>query len=141
MLLSISVCPKVWDDIKFLRKKTRNKELEAAFPENEQNDDEGRISSIPVLKVITTYIIQTNGTSFDQSDKYDRQPFLTQGWTIFKLRYAFDNKGSSHGLRIIYCRNGDNFLLVYLNLKTYCADERTLEKEFLKRISDYLCPF
>ena len=141
MFLPINVCPKVWDDIKFLRKKTHNKELETTFPEDEQNNDEERINSIPVLKVITTYIIQTNNTLFDRSDKYDRQPFLTQGWTIFKLRYAFDNKGSSHGLRIIYCRNGDNFLLVYLNLKTYCVDERALEKEFLKRISDYLCPF
>lgn len=141
MLLPINICPKVWEDIKFLRKKTHSKELEAAFPEEEQNNDEERINSIPVLKVITTYIIQTNNTTFDRSVKYDRQPFLTQGWTIFKLRYAFDNKGSSSGFRIIYCRNGNNFLLVYLNLKTYCANERALEKELMKRISAYLYPF
>lgn len=141
MLPPINICPKVWKDIKFLRKKTHNKELEAAFPEDELSNGGERVSSIPVLKVITTYIIQTNGTSVDRSEKYDKQPFLTQGWTIFKLRYAFDNKGTSRGLRVIYCRNGDNFLLVYLNLKVYCTDERALEKEFVKRISDYLCPF
>lgn len=139
MFPQVNICPKLWEDVKFLRKKTHNKELKANFPEDEQSTDEVRVVSIPLIKVIITYMVQTSGTMNDRSDKYDRQPFLSKGWTIYKLRYAFDNRGASHGLRIIYCKNEDNYLLVYINLKTYCVDERALEKEFIKRINEYLC--
>lgn len=57
MFPQINICPKIWEDIKFLRKKTHNKELEAAFPEDELSNDGERINSVPVLKVITTYIV------------------------------------------------------------------------------------
>lgn len=140
MLPQINVCPKLWDDIKFLRKKTHNKELESTFHEDEESTDGVKVYAIPILKAIANYILQANGTEMDNlSNKYDRQPFLTNGWTIFKMRYAFDNRGTSSGLRIFYCRSGDNFLLVFVNLKTYCADERALEKEVMARITQFLC--
>ncbi len=139
MSLQINVCPKLWDDIKFLRKKTHRIELENTFPIEDQMPDSQIIDSIPQLKAMTTYITQTNGTNDDTSEKLDRQPYLSDGWTIFKQRYAFNNQGASKGLRIIYCRNGENYLIVYINLKPYCSNERALEKEVIQRISDYLC--
>lgn len=135
----IDTCPKFWNDIKSLKKKTHNKNLESNFIEQEPSSDGEIINSIPLLKAITNYIVQTNNTPIDTlSNKYARQPFLSNGWTIFKMRYAFDNRGQSNGLRIIYCRFENNFLLVYINLKCYCTNERNLEKEFMKRIKLYL---
>jgi len=135
---NFNVCPEFWKDIKFLRKKTKNRNLLSDLDDFENHPDENKIASIPIIKAIAIYIEQTSETVNDTSDPYDRQPFLGIGWKIYKLKYAFDKRGKSKGLRIIFCKKGEGFLLVYINQKCYCSDERSLEKEFLRRIKTYL---
>lgn len=131
----VIVLDRFWDDVGFLYKKTKSKLLVASFSTDNHSDDYDRLTNIPLLKVITTYITQTEDKL---SDKLGKQPFLGKGWVIYKVRYAFDGKGKSSGLRIIYCRTKGKLLMIYINLKTYCADERELEKEVISRMSKFL---
>ena len=131
----IIVLDRFWDDLDFLYKKTKSKLLLPNFSTENHPDDYERLANIPLLKAITTYVIQTEDKL---SDKLGRQPFLDKGWVTYKIRYAFDGKGKSGGLRVIYCRTNGKLLMVYINLKTYCADERELEKEVISRITDFL---
>jgi len=141
MPLQLNTTPDFWKDIKFLQKHTKKKELKPYFNDGEFNnlDDAGKISCIPYINAIKNYI-ENSLTNLDGiSDKYDRQPFLTYGWTIRKLRYAIDsNQGKSKGARLIFCINSNNLLFVYINIKKFCADERKLENEFMTRIKNYI---
>ena len=140
MPLSLYVCPNFWKEVDFLFKKTKNRLLVPEFELLEDSSSLNRIEATPILKVITTFILQTSGTQNDQATKVDKQPFLDKGWVIYKLRYAFDRNGKSSGLRIIFCKSEatSDFLLVYMNLKVYCTDEKELEEESIARISEYL---
>jgi hypothetical protein len=137
---SLYICPNFWKEVDFLLKKTKNRLLVPEFELSEDSNSLDRIEATPILKVITTFILQTSGTQNDQATKVDKQPFLDKGWVIYKLRYAFDRNGKSSGLRIIFCKSetSSNILLVYMNLKAYCTDEKDLEKESIERISEYL---
>ena len=140
MPLSLYVCPNFWKEVDFLLKKTKNRLLVPEFELLEDSNSLSRVEATPILKAITTFISQTSGTQNDQATKVDKQPFLDKGWVIYKLRYAFDRNGKSSGLRIIFCKSEStsNLLLVYMNLKIYCTDERELEEESIGRISEYL---
>lgn len=137
---SLYVCPNFWKEVDFLLKKTKNRLLVPEFELSEDSNSLNRIEATPILKVIITFILQTSGTQNDPATKVDKQPFLDKGWVIYKLRYAFDRNGKSSGLRIIFCKSEtpSNILLVYMNLKVYCTDERELEEESIGRISEYL---
>ncbi len=140
MPLNLYVCPNFWKEVDFLFKKTKNRLLIPEFELPEDSNSPSRIEATPILKAITTFILQTSGTQNDQATKVDKQPFLDKGWVIYKLRYAFDRNGKSSGLRIIFCKSeiNSNLLLVYMNLKAHCANERELEEESIRRISEYL---
>ncbi len=142
---SFSVCPEFWADIKILRKKTKSVLLKSFYDGDDFNllFDSEKLESIKLLKAIKTYIknlIASNSMEEYRNDcrKYDRQPYLTQGWVIYKLRYAFDNKGKSGGLRIILCINGKSILFVYISRKADCTDEVKMEKTFLSRIQSFI---
>lgn len=137
----VNACPKFWRDIKELQKQYKRKEF---FPNTDspifdEFDDDSKIKTIPYSLAILNMIINCFPNFLDNvSDKYDRQPFLLHGWVIRKMRYAIDNRGKSHGVRIIYCTNGIELLLVLIAHKNKCENERDLEGEFLRRIRDYL---
>lgn len=137
---SLFVCPNFWKEVDFLFKKTKDRSLAPEFELLEDSNSLNRIEATPRLRAITTFILQTSGTQNDKATKVNKQPFLDKGWVIYKLRYAFDRNGTSGGLRIIFCKSetNQNFLLVYMNLKAHCADERKLEEKSIGRISEYL---
>jgi hypothetical protein len=141
----VSVCPEFWADLKSLRKKTKSPLLKSFYDTDdfESLEDEEKLESIKLLKAIKTYaknILSINSLEEFRNDfrKYDRQPYLSQGWIIYKLRYAFDGKGKSGGLRIILCTNGNSILFVYISRKMDCADENQLEKAFMGRIQQFI---
>lgn len=142
MPLQLNTTPDFWKDIKQLHKHTKNKEFKPIFDDGEFDDldDEGKLDCVPLVKSIKNYVLNSITMLDGISDKYGRQPFLTNGWTIRKLRYAIDNQGKSKGLRIIFCISETNILFVYANIKKFCADERKLEIEFMSRIKNYLIP-
>lgn len=142
MQLQINAVPNFWKDVKSLYKHLKRKEFTPVFDGNDfyDLDDERRANSIPYIKALTTSIINCYPNIDSTCDKYDRQPFLTNGWTIWKFRYALDNTGKSNGTRLIFCINTNNILLVYINTKSRCSNERELEREFMPRIKEYILP-
>ena len=138
---NFNVHPKVWKDWKAISKHHKGKEFQLFLPENIDGiSDEIKIDSIPQLKAIKISIVNSYRASMldSISTPYDRQPFLSKSWKIYKMRWGVDNKGKSHGLRIIFCCNNENILLAFIATKNDCAVETKLEKEFLSRIQDYI---
>lgn len=141
---NFNVHPKVWKDWKIIAKHHKSKEFQS-FLSGELGgiSDDIRLDSIPQLKAIRNSI--TNATAILQlesiANPYDRQPFLSLGWKVYKMRWGIDNKGKSSGLRIIFCTNKENILLIFIATKNDCATETKLEKEFFARIKDYLSWF
>jgi len=141
---SVNVCDGFWNDWKKVCKKHKGSEMKSFFDNDKFNSDELeddlKIESIPLLKSIRNYILNSTSQGIiDQiSDKYDRQPFLTIGWEIRKMRWAMDNGGKRGGLRIIFCLNTNHLILAFIATKNNCDDERQLEKVFMKRIKLFL---
>jgi len=138
---NFTVHPKVWKDWKIIAKHHKAKEFQIFLPDDHSGiTDEIKIDSTPQLKAIRNSI--TNATASLQlesiANPYDRQPFLSLGWKVYKMRWGIDNKGKSSGLRIIFCTNKENILLIFIATKNDCATETKLEKEFLSRIKTYL---
>lgn len=140
--LQFSTCPDFWKDIKFLYKHTKKKELKPIFEDETFSDldDESKIDCIPYIKSIKYYILNSYPNLDGISDIYQKQPFLAKGWQIRKLRYAIDNRGKSHGIRLIFCINQEFVIFTYINLKNYCTNERELEATFMQRLVNYLTP-
>lgn len=140
----ISVLYSFWKDWKQVCKKHKGNEFSSIYtPEElESLSDESKLESIQFLNAFKNIII--NSVNEDYLDgisvAYDRQPFITLGWTIRKQRLATDTSGKSSGLRSIYCINGDHILFVFIATKADCADERKLEKIFMQRIKEFLNP-
>ena len=137
----ISVCPKFWRDWKNICKKHKGKELISWYSPSEFAllDDESKIDSIVMLKSIKNMVTNAIGDGLINihASLYDRQTFLSLGWTIYKMRWAIDNKGKRSGLRIIFCANEGHVLFAFIATKNDCDDERQLESEFLRRIKEY----
>lgn len=137
---SVSVHPNFWKDWKIIRKRFKGKEYVSLLTETNGYDDESLMDLIPHLKSIKNIVVNAladniiDGVSYN----YDRQPYLSLGWNIRKMRYAVDNRGKSGGLRIIFCTNSTNIIFVFIATKRDCADEVRLEKVFMPRIKDYL---
>lgn len=144
MAIKISSCPEFWKDIKHLFKVFKSQQYCPTVEEEtfKQLDTHAKVEAIPTARVIATAIVNAaKGRLLDSiADKYDVQPFLTEGWEIRKMRFAIDNKGKQGGLRIIFCldQNLENLILVLIKRKADCANEKELRKDFLKRISQFL---
>lgn len=138
----ISILPEFWKDWKQVCKKHRGKEFSSIYsPEELQSlNDETKIESIEVLNAFKNIIINSiEENCLDGiSSLYDKQPFLSSGWTIRKQRLATDTSGKSSGLRSIYCINETHILFVFIATKADCANERKLEKVFMQRIKQFL---
>jgi len=138
----ISVLPGFWKDWKQVCKKHKGKEFSSLYSPDELQmlSDEVKIESIGILNALKNNIINSieENCLDGQSSPYDRQPFLYQGWTIRKKRWATDTSGKSGGLRIIFCMNEPHLLFVFIATKGDCVDERKLEKVFMQRIKEYL---
>lgn len=140
--LRISVLPHFWRDWKHVCKKHRSKEFYSIYSAEEFDlcVDETKFESIGILNAIKNSIINSIDERYldSQSPQYDRQPFLSQGWTVHKKRWATDTSGKSGGLRCIFCLNSNHLLFVFIATKADCANERLLEKVFMKRMQEYL---
>ena len=144
MQIRISSCPDFWKDVAHLGKITKSP-LYSPTVEIEtfkQLDTHARVETIPLVRVIATAIVNsTKDKLLDSiSTKYGKQPYLTFGWEVWKMRFATDNSGKSKGLRIIFCVDGEreNVLLVLVKRKIDCANERDLQHEIFHRISSFL---
>ena len=131
----VNVCPKFWKDVKKLPCCEFNYDLTKG--EFAKLDDSAKIEAIPILQSIVNLI--QNDKHKQHSDKYGKQPFLRQGWIIRKMRWAIGNKGKREGLRVLFCFNDNEILMVLVALKKDCAKEEDLEKEIMARIKDYIC--
>lgn len=137
--ISVNVHPQFWRDWKTIKKRFKASPFQPIVDDVDSYNDEERFDLTPHLKAIKNTVVNSlNDTLIDSvAPKYKRQPFLASGWVIRKMRYAVDNRGKSSGLRIIVCVNNLNLLFIFVATKNDCADERKLEKTFLKRIREY----
>lgn len=142
MPLSINACPEFWKDVKELRKKLSPQLVECAVDSDafHEADDAVKTASIPVVDKITNFIINSHdeGLIESQTIKNGTQPFLAQGWTLRKLRYAVDNKGKSGGLRVMFCLDGNALVLIYVAKKKDGENEVAVQKETISRFKGYI---
>lgn len=134
----VNVCPQFWKDLRKIKSPLASFILSSEDPDSLNDYDKLQLCqlSASVTDLITNAI---NDKLIDfHSKKYDRQPFIQNGWEIRKMRFAIDNTGKSGGLRIIFCIGGDCILLVLIKHKRECANENNLEKDILSRIKDYI---
>ncbi|MFH1280587.1 MAG: hypothetical protein ABII08_03165, partial [Candidatus Beckwithbacteria bacterium] len=127
-------------DWKAVKKRNKSAPFKELLSDINGYSDEERLDLTPHLKAIKNIIVNAliEGVIDNKAPKYDRQPFLTTGWDVRKMRHAINNKGKSNGLRIIFCVNEKHILFVLIATKNDCADERKLEKVFLQRIIEYI---
>ena len=137
---SINVHPQFWKDWKIVKKRFKSTPFKPILSDVNNYNDEEKLELTPHLKVIKNTVLNamTEGIIDLIAPKYDRQPFLSSGWVIRKMRYAVDNRGKSNGLRIIFCISEKDILFAFVATKNDCDDERKLEKVFLKRINEYI---
>lgn len=124
----------------FVRKRFKSKPFKPILSDIDDYNDEEKLELTPHLKAIKNTVVNALNDDFIDAiaPKYDRQPFLTSGWIIRKMRHAIDDRGKSSGLRIIFCNNEEEILFVFVATKNDCEDERKLEKVFLGRVKQYI---
>jgi len=137
---SINVHPQFWKDWKTVKKRFKSTLFRPILSDVDNYNDEERLELTPHLKAIKNIVLNTMNEEIIDSiaPKHSRQPFLSSGWVIRKMRYAINNRGKRGGLRIIFCINEKDILFVFIATKNDCDDERKLEKVFLKRINEYI---
>lgn len=139
MFIKISSCPEFWKDVKHLHKVTKSQRYspEVEYETFKQLDSHAKVETIPAIRAIATLIVNsTKEKLLDSiSDKYDKQPYLTLGWEVRKMRFATDSTGKRGGLRIIFCVDNQcaNVLLVLVKRKNECANERDLQNDFFQQ--------
>lgn len=144
MSITISSCPEFWKDVKHLYKITKSQRYSPEVEDEtfKQLDAHAKVETIPAIRAIATVIVNSiNEKLLDAtSDKYDKQPYLTLGWEVRKMRFATDSTGKRGGLRIIFCIDNPcaNVLLVLVKRKNECANERDLQSDFFSRISQFI---
>ena len=128
----INYCPQLYKDLKKIGL--------ISSSDVEDGDIDIAVSSIPLVESITTLLTNAlkNNLLDHHSNKYFKQPFLKEEWIIRKMRFATDTEGKRGGLRIIFCLNSNQILLVLIKKKRDCLKEELLEKEIIKRIKDYI---
>jgi len=137
--MKVSTCPEFWKDFKKL--KTPLAKFEDSVLSEQLMNDYDKLQCSKLTTAITDFIL--NSVSEKRLDleaiKNGKQPFLQNGWTIYKLKFAIDNRGKSGGLRIVFCKNHDYLLLVLIKHKKNCTNEPKLQSEFISRIKQYIC--
>lgn len=133
----VDVCPQFWRDLKKIKSPLATFNLS---PDNDSLNDYDRLQLSRLTASITDLIINALKLSLIEfhSDKYDRQPFLQDGWEIRKMRFAIDNTGKRGGLRVVFCISNNGVLLVLIKHKRDCANENELQKDILTRIKTYI---
>jgi hypothetical protein len=138
-MLPPEICPEIWKDIKRLQKKVKRPEI---FPDGtvSPEDEIAYFLSHPYLKAIVTTLQNklSVGELQQIADKYARQPYLSNGWVIWKYRYAIDKRGKSNGTRTIFLVQESSMLISFIYLKNDGDDERAVEAEFKSRVENYL---
>jgi hypothetical protein len=142
MPLSINACPEFWKDVKALRKNLSPQLSECSLDADSfhEADDALKASSIAIIDKVTNFIINSHdqGIIEAQTFKNGTQPFLTQGWTVRKVRYAVDGKGKSGGLRVMFCLDGAALVLIHMTKKKDGENEASIQKETTARFRKYI---
>jgi hypothetical protein len=136
---TIFTCADFWKDIKQLSKDIKPSLLEYDVNQEEFENFSAseKFSAIPLLRQISNTI----KNKFDKpeeipnNDKNGQQPFLSNDWVIWKMRWAVDNRGARYGLRIMYSINGKHIIFSSIKRKKEVKDsEAEHQKEAIDRL-------
>ncbi|MFA6295032.1 MAG: hypothetical protein WC666_01255 [Candidatus Paceibacterota bacterium] len=136
---TLFTCADFWKDVKRLSKHIKSSLLEVELTpiEYEQLSIVEKISAVPILRQISTTIKNkiSKLNELPNNDKNGQQPFLSDNWILWKMRWAVDNRGSSYGLRIIYSVNGKYLVFAAIKHKKEIKDnESGFQKEVIERL-------
>lgn len=135
--LEFNSIPNFWKDLKGL-KSSHIKGLTPNFELDEEPDDYTRLKNYELLEGICNYIGNNYRNQIKNHVAFDRQPFIASAEIeIWKVDVAIDRKGTSGGLRIVYCLRKSNIYMVYMNKKSECSNEPKLQAEVFRRIKEY----
>ncbi len=118
---TLFTCSEFWKDVKRLGKHIKPSflEVELSPEEFEKLSVSDKISAVPIIRQIANSIKNKIGNlnELPNNDKNGQQPFLSQNWVIYKMRWGVDNHGPSYGLRVMYSVMVDILFLLPLNIK------------------------
>lgn len=139
---TLFTCADFWKDIKKLSKHIKPSLLECdvAPEEFEKLSTVEQISAIPLLRQISTTIKNkfNNPHEIPNNDRNGQQPFLSNDWVLWKMRWGVDNRGARYGLRIMYCINGKHIVFSTIKHKKEIKDiEVEFQKETIERLNAF----
>ncbi|MEI7604072.1 MAG: hypothetical protein WCJ19_03570 [bacterium] len=103
----------------------------------EMVEDSDFIANHELLESIKYLIENMYRKQFKTHVQYEPQPFITYKIEIWKYDCATDTKGSSGGLRFIYCIYNNVVYFVLVKKKKDCIPEKDLLAEIKRRIKRY----
>lgn len=135
-------CADFWKDIKQLSKQIKPSLLECdVSPEEFENlSVSERIAALPILRQISNTIKNkfTSPNEIPNNDKNGQQPFLSEDWVLWKMRWAIDKRGARYGLRIMYCINDKHIVFSTIKHKKEIKDtEMEFQKEVINRLKTF----
>jgi hypothetical protein len=69
------------------------------------------------------------------NDRNGQQPFLSDDWVLWKMRWAVDSQGASYGLRIMYSVNGKHVVFACIKHKKEIKDDESgFQQETIDRL-------
>ncbi len=139
---TLFTCPDFWKDVKKLSKHIKPTFLECDLTQDEfeKLSVSEKISTIPILRQISSTIKNKFSTpnEIPNNDKNGQQPFLSEDWVLWKMRWAVDKEGARYGLRIMYCINGKHIVLASIKHKKEVKDsEVEFQGETIGRLKSF----
>lgn len=136
-------CADFWKDVKTLGKHIKPSllETELAPEELEKMAAADKIAAMPILRQIATAVKNKMGklNELPNNVKNGQQPFLSDDWILWKLRWAVDKQGASYGLRIMYSVNGKHIVFSAIKHKKEVKDdEQGFQEEVIERLRVFL---
>jgi hypothetical protein len=138
--VSFFACSEFWKDIKKLGKQIKPTFLECPFSEEEfeKLSCQEKMDCVPLLRQIST-TIKNKIDALNEIPNNDKnahhQPFLSNGFIIWKMRWGVDKFGPIYGLRMMYCVNGKNVVFANIKHKKEVKDnEGDFQAETLERL-------
>ena len=139
---TLFTCADFWKDVKNLKGNIKASllDIELTAEEFEKLSVAEKIAAVPLLRQISTTIKNKMGklNELPNNDRNGQQPFLTDDWVLWKMRWAVDKQGASYGLRIMYSVNGKHIVFACIKHKKEIKDD---EKEFQKETVERLKMF
>ena len=136
---TLFTCADFWKDVKKLSKNISPSflECEVSTEEFDKLSVAERIYSIPLLRQVSNTIKNkiNNPSEIPNNDRNGQQPFLTEDWIMWKMRWGVDKRGPSYGLRIMYCINSKHIVLAAIkHKKEIIESESEFQNEVINRL-------